>query len=63
MIKERLMTRVDIQNYTKLDDLERQREEFVAILNTRLASITNTLSMSQISLSQALDSLSQSSPK
>jgi hypothetical protein len=63
MINERLMTRADILNYVKLDSLETMREQLCAILNNQLASITNNLTLSQLSLSQALEQHSKSENK
>ncbi len=60
MIHGELMTKSGVLSFTQMGDLETQRGQLVATLNHQLSSLSNNLTNSTRSLSQALEQHSKS---
>lgn len=57
IVNDKLMTRNDILNYDRLDDIESTRGQLLSILNHHQTGLSRALTTSQERLSQALEQL------
>jgi hypothetical protein len=59
MINQRLYTRAGVQSYIQMGDLDSERSQLVAILNSQLSAIPSTLSAPMENLSLSLSQLAK----